>query len=183
MVKIWSFLKNWLSLIAVTVSTERKNLGTKEISFDQQKTHLHQPACFHVPLSMKDFIEKEISTRRKKTITGRSLLKMEKKMVFNSQKISCPLATISSFLDCLLLFPIMVATSSQIALTKKMLFLLSRISVSTSRMKDIEKEVSTYGKVASFWKISEQNRKNRCPPKNRLSLISLIVSISRKNSD
>ena len=34
MVKIWSFLKNWLSLIAVTVSTERKNLGTKEISFD-----------------------------------------------------------------------------------------------------------------------------------------------------
>ena len=132
---------------------------------------------------MKDFVEKDISTKRKKTITGRSLLKMEKKMVFTSQKISCPLATISSFLDCLLLFPIMVATSSQIALTKKMLFLLSRISVSTSRMKDIEKEVSTYGKVASFWKISEQNRKNRCPPKNRLSLISLIVSISRKNLD
>ena len=132
---------------------------------------------------MKDFVEKDISTKRKKTITGRSLLKMEKKMVFTSQKISCPQATISSFLDCLLLFPIMVATSSKIALTKKMLFPLSRISVSTSRMKDIEKEVSTYGKVASFWKISEQNRKNRCPPKTRLFIISLIVSIRRKNSE
>ena len=68
---------------------------------------------------------------------------MEKKMVFISQKISCPLATISSSLDCLLLIPIMVSTSSQIALTKKILFPLSRISVSTSRMKDIEKDVST----------------------------------------
>ena len=75
---------------------------------------------------------------------------MEKKNDFHQPENQLPLATISSFLDCLLLFPIMVATSSQIALTKKMLFPLSKISVSTSRMKDIEKDVSTYGKVASF---------------------------------
>ena len=47
---------------------------------------------------------------------------MEKKNDFHQPENQLPLATISSFLDCLLLFPIMVATSSQIALTKKNAF-------------------------------------------------------------
>ena len=156
------FLKNWLSLIAVTVSTRRKNLGTKKL-VSTSKNHFHQPACLHFPLPMKDFIEKDISTRPKKTITGRSLLKMEKKRVLTSQKIRCPLARISSFLDCSLLIPIMVATSSKIALTKKILFPLSRKSVCTSRMKDIEKYVSTYGKIASFQKTSKKKSKKQVP--------------------
>ena len=135
---------------------------------------------------MKDFIEKTFPLD-KKTITGRSLWKIEKKMVFTSQKISCPLARISPFLDCLLLISIMVSTSSKIALTKKILFPLNRKSVCTSRMKDIQKYVSTTRKKCFF---TENLWKKRCPLaavwfvlKNRHSLISLIVSISRKNSE
>ena len=37
LVKIYSFLKNWLSLISVTVSTRRKNLWTKERVSTNQK--------------------------------------------------------------------------------------------------------------------------------------------------
>ena len=111
-------------------------------------------------------------------------------MVFTSQKISCPLARISPFLDCLLLISTMVSTSSKIALTKKILFPLSRKSVCTSRMKDIQNYVSTTRKKCFFIENLWKNRKKRCPLarvwfilKNRLSLISLIVSISRKNSE
>ena len=46
---------------------------------------------------MKGFIEKDVSTRRKKTITVKSLWKMEKNMISTGQKISCPLARISYF--------------------------------------------------------------------------------------
>ena len=57
---------------------------------------------------------------------------MEKKMVSTSQKISD--------VSCLLLLiPIMVSISSNIALTKKLIFPLSRKLVCASRMKDIEK--------------------------------------------
>ena len=52
-------------------------------------------------------------------------------------------------------------------------------------MKDIEKYV--YEKITCFLENPRKNQKNRCPLagvwfflKNRLSLISLIVSISRK---
>ena len=138
---------------------------------------------------MKDFIEKTFPLD-KKTITGRSLWKIEKKMVFTSQKISCPLARINPFLDCLLLISIMVSTSSKIALTKKILFPLNRKSVCTRRMKDIQKYVSTTRKKCFFTENLWKNRKKRCPLaavwfvlKNRHSLISLIVSISRKNSE
>ena len=71
-------------------------------------------------------------------------------MIFKSQKISSPLARISSFLGCLLIIPIMVSTSRKIALTKEILFPLSRKYVYTNRMKDIEKYVSTIQKIATF---------------------------------
>ena len=135
----------------------------------------------------EQFSWKARSTRRKKLLLAGASKKWKEKMVSTSQKISCPVARISSFLDCLLLIPIMVSTSSKIALTKKILFPLSRKSFCTSRFKDIKKYVSTIQKncfsLENLWK----NWKNRCPLagvwlvlKNRFSLISLIVSISRK---
>ena len=85
-------------------------------------------------------------------------------MVSTSQKIICPLARISSSLEnYLLLIPITVSTSSKIALTKKILFSLSRKSVCTSRMKDIEKYVSTLRKSCFFLENLWKNWKNRCP--------------------
>ena len=75
---------------------------------------------------------------------------MEKKMIFTSQIFSSSLARISSFLGCLLIIPIKVSTSRKIAMTKEILFPLSRKYVYTNRMKDIEKYVSTIRKIATF---------------------------------
>ena len=63
-----------------------------------------------------------------------------------SQKISCPLAIMSSFSqNCFLLIPIMVSTSSEIALAKKIQF--PRILKNT---------FPPYGKTAFTLKISEK---------------------------
>ena len=68
---------------------------------------------------------------------------MERKNGFHlPENPSCQLslARISPFFEnCELLIPIMVSTSSNIPLTKKILFPLRGKSVSTSRVKDIEK--------------------------------------------
>ena len=109
---------------------------------------------------MKDFVEKDVPTRRKKTITGRSLRKMEKKMASSSQKIRYPLARISSFIEnCFLLIPKMVSTSSKIAFFIKILFPQGRKSFCTSRMNDIEKYVSTISKNFFHCKKFLKNRK------------------------
>ena len=52
------FLKNWLPIVSVTVSTRRKNLRIKENGFYWPKNPF--------PLAgMKDFAEKYFSARRK----------------------------------------------------------------------------------------------------------------------
>ena len=58
--------------MSVAVSASRNNLWTKEISF-------HEPGNLFPIAGMKDFIEKDLSARREKTITDGSLRKMEKK--------------------------------------------------------------------------------------------------------
>ena len=69
---------------------------------------------------MKDFVAKDASPRWKTIITGKSLSKMEKKVMPDSQKLSCPLGRMSLFSqNCFLLIPIMVSASSEIGLTKK----------------------------------------------------------------
>ena len=79
LVKIWSFFKNWLPLTSVTVSTSSKNLWTKENGF-------HKPEN-SIPLAgMKEFVEKNRSTRQKKTIIDRSFWKMEKKWFPQAKK-------------------------------------------------------------------------------------------------
>ena len=85
---------------------------------------------------------------------------MEKKMVSTSQKISCPLARISSFFEnYFLVITIIVSNSNKIILTKKILFPPGRKSVCTSRIKDIEKYVSNIGKHGFHFKNIWKNRK------------------------
>ena len=60
---------------------------------------------------------------KKKTITSRSVWKIEKKIVSTWQKINCPLAIISSFFEnCLPLILIMASTSRKIVLIKEHCF-------------------------------------------------------------
>ena len=77
LVKICSFLKNWLSLISVTVSTRRKNLWTKERVSTSQKIRFHQPEW---RISLKNAFP---LNGKKAGVTGRSLWKMEKKNDFH----------------------------------------------------------------------------------------------------
>ena len=76
-------------------------------------------------------------------------MKSEGKMVYNSRKVSCLLAKISSFFEnCFPLIPIMFPqqkTSSD----QETLFPLDRKSVCTSRIKDfLKKKFPLYGKAA-----------------------------------
>ena len=75
-------------------------------------------------------------------------------MVSTSQKISCPLAVISSFFEnCFPLNPNGFHKEKNSS-EKTVLFPLDRKSVSTSRMKDLlENAFPLYGKVASALKI------------------------------
>ena len=122
------------------------------MSFHQQTIHSHQPACFHFLLPNKDFILKRRFHQTEKKNhwqplkNGKKWFSLARKSVVDKQEQS-------SFLDCLLLIPIMVPTGGKIALTKKILFPLTRKFICTSRMKDIEKYASTYRKSASFQKI------------------------------
>ena len=126
---------------------------------------------------MKGFVEKEF-------ITGKSLWKIEKKMISTSQKISF-------FQNCFLLIPIMISTSSEIELTKKVLFQLGRKSVCTSQLRNIEKYVSILWKSCFHLKKSLKNFKNWYPlagiwfvlKKIDLPLITIIVFTLRKNSE
>ena len=104
-------------------------------------------------------------------------------MFFATKKISCTLARISSFFQNYFpLIPIMVSTSSKIALTKKILFLLGTKSVSTSWMKDIEKYVATIRKSCCYFKKSLKKLvSNGSSLKIDFYLISIIVSATRKN--
>ena len=143
-----------------------------------------QKISFYYPESkMKDFVEKDVSNRPKKAITGRSLWKMKKKIVPTSQKISCLLARISSFFEnCLFLIPITFSTSSKIALTKKILFPLGRKSFSNSWIKDFEKSVTTIWKSCFYFKKSLKKMVfNGSSSKIDFYLISIKVSTSRKN--
>ena len=79
----------------------------------------------------------------------------EEKIVFTCREISCPLAIMSSFSqNYSLLIPIMVSTSTENALAKKILFLLGRKFIFTSQVKDIEKYVSTIWKSCFHFKKS-----------------------------
>ena len=91
----------------------------------------------------------------------------EEKIVFTCREISCPLAIMSSFSqNYSLLIPIMVSTSTEIALAKKILFLLGRKFIFTSQVKDIEKYVSTIWKSCFHFKKS-------------LKILKKLVSTSR----
>ena len=106
-------------------------------------------------------------------------------MFFATQKISCPLARISSFFqNYFLLIPIMVSTSSKIALTKKILFLLGTKSVSTSWMKDIEKYVATIWKSCLYFtKFLKKLVSNGFSLKIDFPLISIIVCQQKKSDN
>ena len=97
------------------------------------------------------FCWKIVSTRGKITITGRNLWKIENNIVSTSQKISYPLAIISSFFENYFpLITIMAATSRKIALIKK---LKDRKFFSTSWTKDLLRNAfPLYRKVASTLK-------------------------------
>ena len=72
---------------------------------------------------MKDFVEKDASTTRKRNYHWHEFLKNEEKMISTSQHIRFPLARMSSFFqNRFLLIPMMVSTSSEIALIKKYCF-------------------------------------------------------------
>ena len=144
---------------------------------------------YYLESKMKDFVEKDVSNRPKKAITGRSLWKMKKKkkkkkkIVPTSQKISCLLARISCFSEnCFFLIPITFSTSSKIALTKKTLFPLGRNSFSNSWIKDFEKSVTTIWKSCFYFKKSLKKMVfNGSSSKIDFYLISIKVSTSRKN--
>ena len=78
-----------------------------------------------------------------------------------SRKISCALAIMRSFSqNCFLFFfLIMVSASSEIALTKKILFPIGRKSICANRVKDIEKYVSTIRKSCFHFKKSVKKMK------------------------
>ena len=72
--------------------------------------------------------------------------------------------------------------TSEIALTKKILFSLGRKSVSTSQIKDIEKSIATICKSCCYFKKSLKKLvSNGSSLKIDFPLISIIVSASRKN--
>ena len=107
---------------------------------------------------MKDFVEKCLSTRRKKTIPEGNSEKLREKMVSTSQKISCPLARICFFFEnyvfLILINKILLINNSY----QKTLSPLEKKSVPASRTKNLLKNTfSLYGKAAS--KILE----NWCP--------------------
>ena len=78
--------------------------------------------------------------------------------------------------------PIMVSTSSKIALTKKILFPLGAKSVSTSWMKDIEKYVTTIRKSCIYFKkFLKKMVFNGASLKTDFYLVSIIVSTSKQN--
>ena len=100
-------------------------------------------------------------------------------MVSTSRNISCPLAIMSSFSqNCLLLIPIMVSSSSEISL---FLFPLGRKFICTSRVKNIEKYVSTIRKSCFQFKKSLKKLKKLVSLSRTMVRLSVIASTSRKN--
>ena len=124
-----------------------------------------------------------IIDRKKLSLAGVSEKWKKNKKVPTSQKISCLLARISSFLEnCFFLIPVTFSTSSKIALTKKTLFPLGRNSFSNSWIKDFEKSVTTIRKSCFYFKKSLKKMVfNGSSSKIDFYLISIIVSTSRKN--
>ena len=87
--------------------------------------------------------------------------KIEKKVISTSLKVRCPLAIMSSFSqNCFLLIPIMVSSSSEIALTKKYCFHHAENPFALAGRRSLKNTFPVCGKAAStlrnLWK-------NWCP--------------------
>ena len=99
---------------------------------------------------------------------------MEKKMISTNQKISCPLARMSPFSqNCFFLIPIMVSTSSAIALAKKHCFHNAENPFAPAGWKILKNTFPLYGEAAStlknLWKIGKIGPKYGPSLKNWLS--------------
>ena len=129
---------------------------------------------------MKDFVEKDTSTRRKINYHWQESLKNGEKMISTSQRNSCPVARMSCFSqNCFLFILIMVSTQWN-STDQKIQFPLGKWRILKSRFPLYGITASTLKNLWKIEKIGVYWQEYGASLKNWLSPISIIVSTYRK---